>query len=1009
MKIKHVLTKILTSLLVITMSFSLCINVYAEDGSHLKNSNSINTISGNDDEKVVDFPNENYSSLKEFVTTLSGGEVIKLNNDIILDETIAFNKSDIVLDLNGYTISESDGFKGNFLIRSSKQLTIRDSSQNNTGKIISYKKIAIHIAGSLVLESGTIEGNGAQTITISSNASLNILGGKIESKNIGIRTISATNCNINVKGGEIIGTTAISADEGIITITDGLVKGSNYGLLIQNAKLNVKGGETVGATAVLIKGNAEIIVDDGTVTGESTGINAASGSITVNGGLIKGNSYGLNVQNVKLNVKGGNIEAGNDGIRVKGDMETIITNGTVSGTNAGINAESGNITIINGKVHGNIFGIKTQNTFIGNIKIEGGEIISEDTAVSTGAGNVTITNGTIKGVNFGLNVQNVKLNIEGGIIEADIDGIRIKSTEMIVTGGKIIGNNSSIYAVDVNEENKSYVTIKGGEYFIPAISETSIIRGGNNNVVISDGTFYNKKPSVTYIAPGYRILSDDESETGLYRVANHDIEVVDAKEGAQRYYSSLRTAMSNGKNIKLLGNVTESVTIVKGEEITLDLNGYTLTGIKDIDGSMKNILTNNGTLTIIDSSESKTGTIMGGSDNGDGITGQGGIPLVNNGTCVIEAGNIKRGDDNTFGNYTIRNNGNLTINGGNVTNNSNENPLLINSDSVGFSSTLIINGGNISQPNGIAVKNEFGFAKINGGTISSDTSYALQCWADTEISAGNIIGSVVVFTRNNTKAELNITGGTIGRGDQDYIRAWNYFDKGSAKNAPVINISKDAVVNGVLEAVETRANGENYICRDSNIASIKTTGGSFDRKVPDYACSNGYASQLDESGRYIVKPAVSTKYVGGSLLIKDIVEKVNMRFAYTFALPENCSIEDVELVWNWGTADNNLNKEVKCVSYVLNGDGTYTANLVINNIPVDTIERYSKNIYVRLIARYNGVDDNILDENIGDIIYQSAKDVAHNMLLSANLDEDHKAYIEKLISLYESQDSNETK
>lgn len=47
--------------------------------------------------------------------------------------------------------------KGIFLIRSSKQLTIRDSSQNNTGKIISYKKIAIHIAGSLVLESGTIE------------------------------------------------------------------------------------------------------------------------------------------------------------------------------------------------------------------------------------------------------------------------------------------------------------------------------------------------------------------------------------------------------------------------------------------------------------------------------------------------------------------------------------------------------------------------------------------------------------------------------------------------------------------------------------------------------------------------------------------------------------------------------------------------------------------------------------------------------------------------------------
>ena len=75
-------------------------------------------------------------------------------------------------------------------------------------------------------------------------------------------------------------------------------------------------------------------------------------------------------------------------------------------------------------------------------------------------------------------------------------------------------------------------------------------------------------------------------------------------------YSTLQAAINavqTAGTVKLLENVTESVTIPAGATITLDLNGKTLVNSAVAqdntvpDGERKHTITNNGTLTIEDS------------------------------------------------------------------------------------------------------------------------------------------------------------------------------------------------------------------------------------------------------------------------------------------------------------------------------------------------------------------------------------------------------------------------
>ncbi len=177
-------------------------------------------------------------------------------------------------------------------------------------------------------------------------------------------------------------------------------------------------------------------------------------------------------------------------------------------------------------------------------------------------------------------------------------------------------------------------------------------------------------------------------------------------------YASLSEAIAvagEGAEMSLIADVAESVTVPAGKNIVLDLAGFTLTGsdngkggvnntitnkgviVLDLagftlaggdngKGGVNNTITNKGVLTIKDSSAAKSGAVMGGTDTGSGTAGRSGIALVNEGPCTIESGTVKRGDDGTFGNYTVYNKeaGTMIIKGGAVTNNSNTSSLIRN-------------------------------------------------------------------------------------------------------------------------------------------------------------------------------------------------------------------------------------------------------------------------------------------------------------------------------------------
>ena len=99
---------------------------------------------------------------------------------------------------------------------------------------------------------------------------------------------------------------------------------------------------------------------------------------------------------------------------------------------------------------------------------------------------------------------------------------------------------------------------------------------------------------------------------------------------------------------KLEGNIAGSLTVPQGKDVTLDLNGFTLTG-----GDSHAIL-NHGTLCIKDSSGN--GKIVASKANTSA--------LRNAAVCVIDGGTFTRaaGVDNKW--HTVENFGTMTLNGG---------------------------------------------------------------------------------------------------------------------------------------------------------------------------------------------------------------------------------------------------------------------------------------------------------------------------------------------------------
>ena len=360
-----------------------------------------------------------------------------------------------------------------------------------------------------------------------------------------------------------------------------------------------------------------------------------------------------------------------------------------------------------------------------------------------------------------------------------------------------------------------------------------------NTITINGGTFSSNVSA--YVADGYTYNSETKTVEPLGETNSV------AKVG-DTYYKTLAEAVAAADNatVTLLKDVTANVTIPAGNTITLNLNGHTLVDSataqdKNVaEDSRKHTITNNGTLTILDSVG--TGVV----DN----VSHGRAALYNAGTIVeIKGGKFTRSVDNSTdatsakGNswYVVYNAENATIN-----RISDGEFLAIGEFSSLFCNCGLINeisGGTFTQNGFIAFKNEGTVNKISGGTFSSEDESCIQNWGSIgKITGGTITaGSIGIW--NFSSDEYNsvgkvgqISGGNIS-GSTAAIRL-NDYDTTYLNKPSTINKASVAVSGGNISGnLQVNANTE-----------LSVSGGSFSQSVERKYLDQSLNAELKRTG-----------------------------------------------------------------------------------------------------------------------------------------------------------------
>ena len=203
---------------------------------------------------------------------------------------------------------------------------------------------------------------------------------------------------------------------------------------------------------------------------------------------------------------------------------------------------------------------------------------------------------------------------------------------------------------------------------------------------------------------------------------------------------------------KLEGNIAGSLTVPQDKNITLDLNGFTLTG-----GDSHAIL-NRGTLCIKDSS-----------GNGKIVASKANTSALRNGdgaVCVIEGGTFTRAEADGNKWHTVENFGNMTFNGGKVIAEDGQSFAIVNGwnyiDPGEQKATMTINNIDMKAgPNGL--KNcTGGILTMNGGTLRCTGYWGLSndSTGVATINGGKITSdSYIAISNGGAKMEIN--GGTF--------------------------------------------------------------------------------------------------------------------------------------------------------------------------------------------------------------------------------------------------------
>ena len=304
-------------------------------------------------------------------------------------------------------------------------------------------------------------------------------------------------------------------------------------------------------------------------------------------------------------------------------------------------------------------------------------------------------------------------------------------------------------------------------------------------------------------------------------------------------YPSLQEAINAAPRkatVKLLADTKENVTI-STPYVTLDLNGHTLNGST---GERKPALTVTAHVTVMDSSETQTGTIMReDTAENSGVSSHYVIDIQGNGWLTFESGNVKNnsGAGGTKGASLVR----------------------VGDDSVAKYPGLNIKGGTFTQNNFIVIKVDSGDLFLNGGTLNSTHSYAIEDWHRASIKGGTVNGAVAAWTYGGGhNSDLTISGGTVN-GNVESVT----YDGAEGKTAKVSITG--GTVNGTLNTVDYSTGATS---NDPTKATIEVTGGTFSTD-PSHYLIEGSAATPNGNGTFGVAKAYLAQVGGTSYYTMD--------------------------------------------------------------------------------------------------------------------------------------------
>ena len=307
---------------------------------------------------------------------------------------------------------------------------------------------------------------------------------------------------------------------------------------------------------------------------------------------------------------------------------------------------------------------------------------------------------------------------------------------------------------------------------------------------------------------------------------------VNADEVVVTDEATLKTCVATESNVcKLNGNIVLTDAVEIGTEVTIDLNGYSITPSATFPTDSLIIVLHGGTLTVNDSKG--TGKISTTDADPDVIVGikmtKAGGDDTKQATLIVNAGTIEGYD------YGISGNGNpgrgntlVTVNGGTVKSLSNSGVGIYQPQE----GAVLVSGGKVIGASGIEMRS--GTLLVTGGTIEATAAFSSTASGNGSTTTG--VGIAVAQHTTAKELVIAITGGTIKGEKSLYQSNIQNLDKAALDKVQM------GVIGGAFEGDVQSENFEEFIA-----------GGSYNTAVDASYIAGESDTEQGNNGILVVK------------------------------------------------------------------------------------------------------------------------------------------------------------